>query len=112
MVDYINTQNAYHIVTIEDPIEYTFRDKRSVVNQREIGFDTQSFSRALRAALRQDPDVVLVGEMRDQRDRVDRHDRGRDRPPGAVDPAHLRRHRDRQPDHLDVPEPTSRSRPA
>jgi twitching motility protein PilT len=65
MVDYINTQNAYHIVTIEDPIEYTFRDKRSVVNQREIGFDTQSFSRALRAALRQDPDVVLVGEMRD-----------------------------------------------
>jgi len=65
MVDYINTQNAYHIVTIEDPIEYTFRDKRSVVNQREIGFDTQSFARALRAALRQDPDVVLVGEMRD-----------------------------------------------
>jgi len=65
MVDYINTQHAFHIVTIEDPIEYTFRDKRSVVNQREIGFDTQSFSRALRAALRQDPDVVLVGEMRD-----------------------------------------------
>ncbi len=65
MVDYINTQNAYHIVTVEDPIEYTFRDKRSVINQREIGFDTQSFSRALRAALRQDPDVILVGEMRD-----------------------------------------------
>nr|HEX4313732.1 type IV pilus twitching motility protein PilT [Kofleriaceae bacterium] len=65
MVDYINTQNAYHIVTIEDPIEYTFRDKRSVMNQREIGFDTMSFSRALRAALRQDPDVILVGEMRD-----------------------------------------------
>ena len=65
MVDYINTQHAYHIVTVEDPIEYTFRDKRSVINQREIGFDTQSFSRALRAALRQDPDVILVGEMRD-----------------------------------------------
>jgi twitching motility protein PilT len=65
MVDYVNTQNAYHIVTIEDPIEYTFRDKRSVINQREIGFDTMTFSRALRAALRQDPDVVLVGEMRD-----------------------------------------------
>ncbi|MBE7454785.1 MAG: type IV pilus twitching motility protein PilT [Kofleriaceae bacterium] len=65
MVDYVNTQHAYHIVTVEDPIEYTFRDKRSVINQRELGFDTQSFSRALRAALRQDPDVILVGEMRD-----------------------------------------------
>jgi twitching motility protein PilT len=65
MIDYLNQQHAYHIVTIEDPIEYTFRDKRSVVNQREIGFDTMSFGRALRAALRQDPDVILVGEMRD-----------------------------------------------
>ncbi len=65
MIDFINQQHAYHIVTIEDPIEYTFRDKRSVVNQREIGFDTMSFSRALRAAMRQDPDVILVGEMRD-----------------------------------------------
>jgi twitching motility protein PilT len=65
MIDHINTQQAYHIVTVEDPIEYTFRDKRSVLNQREIGFDTMSFSRALRAALRQDPDVILVGELRD-----------------------------------------------
>jgi len=65
MIDYINQQQAYHIVTIEDPIEYTFRDKRSVLNQREIGFDTMNFARALRAALRQDPDVILVGETRD-----------------------------------------------
>ena len=65
MIDYINTQHAYHIVTVEDPIEYTFRDKRSVLNQREIGVDTNSFATALRAALRQDPDVILVGEMRD-----------------------------------------------
>jgi twitching motility protein PilT len=65
MIDYINQQQAYHIVTIEDPIEYTFRDKRSVLNQREIGFDTMNFTRALRAALRQDPDVILVGETRD-----------------------------------------------
>jgi twitching motility protein PilT len=65
MIDHINTQDAFHIVTIEDPIEYTFRDKRSVVNQREIGFDTMTFARALRAALRQDPDVILVGEIRD-----------------------------------------------
>jgi twitching motility protein PilT len=65
MIDYINQNHACHIVTIEDPIEYAFRDKRSIVNQRELGFDTKSFARALRAALRQDPDVILVGEMRD-----------------------------------------------
>ncbi len=65
MVNYVNQRRAAHIVTIEDPIEYTFRDKRSVINQREVGFDTRSFSKALRAALRQDPDVILVGEMRD-----------------------------------------------
>jgi twitching motility protein PilT len=65
MIDYINQRKAFHIVTVEDPIEYTFRDKRSVINQREVGFDTRSFARALRAALRQDPDVMLVGEMRD-----------------------------------------------
>jgi twitching motility protein PilT len=65
MIDYINQRHANHIVTVEDPIEYTFRDKRSVINQREVGFDTVSFARALRAALRQDPDVILVGEIRD-----------------------------------------------
>jgi twitching motility protein PilT len=65
MVDYINATRAVHIITIEDPIEYAFKDRRSVINQREVGFDTTSFSRALRASLRQDPDVILVGEMRD-----------------------------------------------
>jgi twitching motility protein PilT len=65
LVDAVNARRACHIVTIEDPIEFVFRDRRSVVNQREIGFDTLSFSRALRAALRQDPDVIMVGEMRD-----------------------------------------------
>lgn len=65
MVDYINTTRACHIVTIEDPVEYAFKDRRSVINQREVGFDTTSFAKALRAALRQDPDVILVGEMRD-----------------------------------------------
>jgi len=64
-VDYINTHKTDHIVTIEDPIEYLHRDKNSVINQREIGADTESFSKALRAAMRQDPDVILVGEMRD-----------------------------------------------
>jgi twitching motility protein PilT len=57
---------AKHIVTIEDPIEYLHRDKKAVINQREVGFDTTSFKRALRRVLRQDPDVILIGEMRDE----------------------------------------------
>jgi twitching motility protein PilT len=65
MIDHINTNRTCHIVTIEDPIEFLIRDKRSIVNQREIGVDTTGFAQALRAALRQDPDVILVGEMRD-----------------------------------------------
>lgn len=65
MIEHINRSRACHIVTVEDPIEYAFTDRRSVINQRELGLDTLSFSRALRAALRQDPDVILVGEMRD-----------------------------------------------
>jgi twitching motility protein PilT len=66
MVDHINRNYARNIVTIEDPIEYLHRDNRSVIHQREIGFDTASFSKALRRVLRQDPDVILVGEMRDE----------------------------------------------
>ena len=65
MIDHINAKRAGHVVTVEDPIEYVFRDKRSVITQREVGLDTLSFSRALRAALRQNPDVIFVGEMRD-----------------------------------------------
>jgi len=65
MIDEINCTRSAHVMTIEDPIEYLHRDNRSIVNQREIGVDTNSFSQALRSALRQDPDVILVGEMRD-----------------------------------------------
>jgi twitching motility protein PilT len=65
MVDYINNSRGEHIVTIEDPIEFLHRDKRSIVNQREVDVDTRGFATALRGALRQDPDVLLVGEMRD-----------------------------------------------
>lgn len=65
MIDLINSTRTDHIMTIEDPIEYLHRDKKSIVNQREIGNDTESFSKALRQALRQDPDIILVGEMRD-----------------------------------------------
>ncbi|HXA54264.1 MAG TPA: type IV pilus twitching motility protein PilT [Solirubrobacteraceae bacterium] len=65
MIDHMNTTMSKHIVTIEDPIEFVHEDKRSVINQREVGMDTASFKRALRRVLRQDPDVILVGEMRD-----------------------------------------------
>ncbi|MEK4228868.1 type IV pilus twitching motility protein PilT [Solibacillus sp. FSL H8-0538] len=65
MIDYINTNKSKHIITLEDPIEYIHQHKKSVVNQREIGVDTGSFANGLRASLRQDPDIILVGEMRD-----------------------------------------------
>jgi len=66
MVNYINEKRKGHILTLEDPIEYLHKHKNSIVNQREIGIDSKSYSEALRAALREDPDVILVGEMRDQ----------------------------------------------
>ena len=65
MIDHINATRSAHIMTVEDPIEYLHRDHHSIVNQREINVDTKSFAHALRSALRQDPDVILVGEMRD-----------------------------------------------
>jgi twitching motility protein PilT len=66
MINRINTRYAKHIVTIEDPVEFLHRDELSIINQREVGEDTASFARALRRVLRQDPDVILVGEMRDE----------------------------------------------
>ncbi|HZA50564.1 MAG TPA: type IV pilus twitching motility protein PilT [Myxococcaceae bacterium] len=65
MIDHINANETNHVMTIEDPIEFLVRDKRSIINQREVGVDTLSFAQALKSALRQDPDVILVGEMRD-----------------------------------------------
>ena len=65
MVDHINNTRSSHVITIEDPIEYLHKDSEAIITQREIGVDTRSFAYALRSALRQDPDVVLVGEMRD-----------------------------------------------
>jgi twitching motility protein PilT len=66
MIDQINANKARHIVTLEDPIEYLHQDKRSIINQREVGSDTHSFARGMRRVLRQDPDVILIGEMRDE----------------------------------------------
>ena len=65
MVDHINHTRAAHIMTVEDPIEYLHQDDRSIINQREVEIDAKSFAQALRSSLRQDPDVILVGEMRD-----------------------------------------------
>ena len=65
MIDYINVSRSDHVITIEDPIEYVHEHKRCMVNQREVGMDVPDFASALRAALREDPDVILVGEMRD-----------------------------------------------
>ena len=65
MIDHINNSRCAHVITVEDPIEFLHRDSRSIVNQREVSVDTHSFAHALRSALRQDPDVILVGEMRD-----------------------------------------------
>jgi len=65
MVDMINNTRSKHIITLEDPIEYLHRHKKCIVNQREIGVDSSDYARALRAALRQDPDIILIGEMRD-----------------------------------------------
>ena len=65
IIDYINEHRTCNVITVEDPVEYLHKDKKSLISQREIGFDTLSFANALRGALRQDPDVILVGEMRD-----------------------------------------------
>ena len=65
MIDYINQNRAEHIITIEDPIEYVYTQKLSLIHQREVGWDAKSFASALRSSLREDPDVILVGEMRD-----------------------------------------------
>src|SRR5262245_37626784 len=65
MIDHINRTRPVHVMTVEDPIEFLHRDNKAIVNQREVSVDTKSFAQALRSALRQDPDVILVGEMRD-----------------------------------------------
>jgi len=66
LIDHINNHHHNHILTIEDPIEFLIKDRKSIISQRELGIDTHSFSKALRSALRQDPDVILIGEMRDR----------------------------------------------
>ena len=85
MIEYINLRRPVHILTIEDPIEYTHQHRVAAIDQREVGVDTQSFARALRSALREDPDVILVGEMRDPETIQFALDARRDRPPRVRD---------------------------
>src|SRR5690554_7398454 len=66
LIDHRNSNSAGHIITIEDPVEYIHRHKKSIVNQREVGVDTRSFQKALKNTLRQAPDVILIGEIRDR----------------------------------------------
>ena len=99
MIDHINRTRTAHVMTVEDPIEFLHRDQQSIINQREVSVDTRSFAQALRSALRQDPDVILVGEMRDFETIETGAARRRDRPPRLLDAAHARRDRDDQPHH-------------
>ena len=103
LIDIINRTKPLHVVTVEDPIEFLHRHKRSVISQREVGSDTVSFSEALRRALRQDPDVILVGELRDLETISTAPHRGRDRPPGLRHTAHPGRPVDHRPHHRRVP---------
>src|SRR5919107_4450347 len=77
MINMVNHSMAKHVVTIEDPIEFTHADDKSIINQREVGTDTASFARALRRVLRQDPDVILIGEIRSEERRVGKERRSR-----------------------------------
>jgi hypothetical protein len=112
MINAINMSRSEHIITIEDPIEYLHNHKMSVINQRELGQDTKAFPNALRAALREDPDVILVGEMRDlETMQMAGLVRG-NRPPGLRHPAHELGVDHRRPHRRLVPARASRSRSA
>ena len=103
MVDHVNATRCTHVVTVEDPIEFLHRDNRSIVNQREVSVDTRSFAHALRSALRQDPDVILVGEMRDHETIETALHASETGSPGVLDAAHAGRDGDDQPHHRGLP---------
>ncbi len=100
MINHVNQNRRVNIITIEDPIEFLHRDVHANISQREVGSDTLSFGTALRHVLRQDPDVILIGEVRDM-ETLDTALKAADTgPPGLLDPAHDRRDPDDQPGHL------------
>ena len=103
MINHRNEISSDHIVTIEDPIEFLHTNKRSIVNQREVGLDTKSFARALRGVMRAAPDVILIGEIRDRETHGGGDHPGRHRPPGAVHAAREQQRRDAGSHHQHVP---------
>ena len=105
MIDEINATRDEHIITIEDPIEFLHAHKKCLVNQREVGADAQSFGEALKAALRQDPDVILVGEMRDLETISTALTAAETGPPRVRHPAHAGQRADDRPHHRRLPRP-------
>lgn len=95
LMEYINKTRACHVITIEDPIEYRYKQEKATIHQRELGRDVPSFHEALRSALREDPDVILIGEMRDYETHLPCDDRSRDRTPRIRYVAYLQRGSDR-----------------
>ena len=111
LINEINNDRTDHIITLEDPIEYVIDSGNCQVNQREIHTHTDSFSTALRAALREDPDVIMVGEMRDLETISLGHHGGGDRSPGARHPAHRQCRPNARPGARRVPHRTARADP-
>ena len=103
MIDHANKNRKDHIITVEDPIEFVHESKNCLVNHREVGMHTKSFAAALRGALREDPDIILVGEMRDLETIELALDRRQHRPPGLRHAAHAERGQDHRPYHRRVP---------
>jgi Tfp pilus assembly pilus retraction ATPase PilT len=103
MIDWLNTTYDHHIITIEDPIEYYHNHKKSIITQREVGVDVPTFAEALRRALRQDPDVILVGEMRDLETIEAAVTAAGNGPPGVRHAAHHRRRAHRRPTRRRLP---------
>ena len=112
LIQYMNLNAERHVITLEDPIEVLFSERRCVISQREVGTDVPTFQDGLRHALRQSPDVILIGEMRDARDGHGGAGRHRDRPPGHVDHAHGQRGRRRSSASWASSRPSSTSRSA
>ena len=103
MLDYVNAREPLHILTVEDPIEFVFTDKKSYINQREIGLDVCDWHKALKDAVRQDPDVMLIGELRERRNVRGGHPRRRNGPPGIRHDSRRQRRDDDQPYPRPVP---------
>ena len=112
MIDFMNRSRNDHIVTIEDPIEFVHADRKCVISQREVGHDSTTFAQALRAALRQDPDIILVGEMRDSETMEVALHAAETGPPRALDAPHAERDRDGEPHHRRRSRRTRRTRSA